>query len=81
MQPASGEELFEIEGVLQAVDPINRELRVQHDGGSSTLDVPPNCTIVLNRERVKLRLLQPTDHVRVMFTRLRGRPTARRIEV
>jgi hypothetical protein len=66
--PEGEARLLEIEGVLQHVDVINRDVRVFATGGVTTFDVPPGCTILLNGENVKLRLLQAHDHVRVIYT-------------
>jgi hypothetical protein len=59
--------ILQAEGIIQQVDTVNRELRVQVNGTSVTFDVPPGCTVVLNQEQVKLRLLQPADRVRVVY--------------
>jgi hypothetical protein len=63
------------------VDTISREVTVQVNGTVMAFDVPPDCAIFLNRERVKLRLLQPSDWVCVAYRDQDGRHRARVIEV
>lgn len=69
------------EAVVHRVDTVNRELAVLVDGGLVNFDVAPDCTIFLRGERVKLRMVQPGDHVQVIYTELRGFLVARTIEV
>jgi len=56
------------EGTVRQVDLLNREIQVQVDDALRSFDVPPGCEISLAGERVKLRLLQPFDRVRVGYT-------------
>jgi hypothetical protein len=82
MPARSADALFQIaEGTLQNVDLIAREMSVRVDGSVMAFDLPPDCTVLLNQERVKLRLLQPTDRVRVTFWDTNGRHQARLVEV
>ena len=60
----SGREVT-IEGTVLSVDTVNRELTVLSRAVRVAFDVPPGCPIVLRGERVKLRLVQPGDRVRV----------------
>jgi hypothetical protein len=60
-----------VRGTIQQVDLLARELRVLVDGITTDFAVPPACSVVLNGERVKLRLLQPQDAVEVVY-RLTG---------
>ncbi len=69
------------EGIVCQVDVINRELALLAKGTRVVFDVPPDCTIVLRNERVRLRLVQPRDRARVTYALRRGRPTARSIHV
>ncbi|HLJ11930.1 MAG TPA: hypothetical protein VKU82_12110 [Planctomycetaceae bacterium] len=71
---------MEIEGVIQHVDVVIRDVTVFARGRATSFDVPPDCTILLNGEKVKLRLLQPHDHVRVTYTHENAVPIAKRIE-
>src|SRR5262245_18046377 len=91
--PPAGER--EAEGVIQSVDPVNRELvllvepergdRQVHDPcarpgcesvscGSNvglepvTFHVAADCLILLHRERVKMRMLQPMDRQAIQYT-------------
>lgn len=70
-----------VEGVIEVVDPVNRELLVADGQATVRFDVPADCPVVLNSERVKFRLLQPLDRVRVVYAFESGRRWARRIEV
>jgi cobalt-zinc-cadmium efflux system membrane fusion protein len=54
-------------GVIQAVDVPGRTLTLQADGVSTTFDIAPDCAIVLHGERVKLRLVQPSDTAVVAY--------------
>ena len=44
-------------------------------------DVPAECPVLLYRERVKLRLLQPLDHATITYSPLHSPPVAQVIEV
>ena len=70
----------QVEGVIQSVDPIGREL-VLLDGRERSFYVPLDCPIILNEERVKLRLLQPMDRATVRYTREHSHAVARSIVV
>ncbi len=52
-------------GVLQRIDMVGREVTVRQPGGDASYAVSPRCEVLLNGERVKLRMLQPRDRVRV----------------
>jgi hypothetical protein len=69
------------DGIVRAVDPVNRELAALVGGAVVTFDVPPGCAVVLRGERVKLRLIQPGDQVRVTYAAVRGCLVARAVEV
>ena len=56
-----------IDGVIRQVDGINRDMTVLTEDRHELIDVPANCSILLNGEIVKLRLLQPGDRVRVTY--------------
>ena len=69
------------DGVVRRVDPVGRELDVHVAGTSVSFDIRPDCVITLRGERVKLRLVQPLDRVRVAFTEWRGARIADAVEV
>jgi hypothetical protein len=69
------------EGVIHWVDPVNRELATVVEGVLVNIHVPLNCDVVLHGERVKLRMVQPSDRVRVTYTELADAIVARAIEV
>lgn len=54
-------------GFVQRVDANGREIAVLLATGVEYFFVPPDCPIFLHGERIKLRLIQPRDHVRVTF--------------
>jgi hypothetical protein len=69
------------DGVVRRVDPVGREVDVLVAGTSVSFDVRPDCVITLRGERIKLRLIQPRDRVRVAFRECRGARVADAIEV
>jgi hypothetical protein len=79
--PNAARQLVEINGVVRRVDPAGREVEVQIAGAPVSFDVRPGCVITLRGERVKLRLIQPRDRVRVEYTECRGACVAGTIEV
>jgi hypothetical protein len=60
---------------------INRELTVLVNGEPLTFDVPVDCEIALHGERVRLRMVQPRDRVRLRHARRGGFLVAVGIEV
>lgn len=60
------------EGLLQKVDLVNRVVTLARTEDALTFDVPPTCEVLLNGERVKLRLLQPRDRLSVTYCRQPG---------
>jgi hypothetical protein len=73
--------LIATEGVIQQVDPVGRELPVLINGVSKNFYVPLQCTICLNDEPVKMRLLQPQDRARLEYSVEHGVSTAHSITV
>lgn len=59
---------LQAEGVVLAVDIRSRELKVEVQGILLEFYVPPDCTVLLHDEQVKLRLLQPRDPVRIDYS-------------
>jgi hypothetical protein len=80
-RPNAAQHLVEIEGVVRRVDPTGREVEVQIADTPISFDVRPDCVVTLRGERVKLRLIQPRDRVRVAYTERRGSRVADAIEV
>lgn len=58
-----------VEGRVQSVDLLGREIAVQLPTGREVFYVPPDCPTYLRGERVKLRIAQARDEVRVTFER------------
>lgn len=55
-------------GIVQRVDLVQREVAVLMQNGIKFFDIPPDCPIFLHGERIKLRMMQPRDHVNIRFT-------------
>jgi hypothetical protein len=73
--------LLQMDAVVQWIDPVNREVGVLVTGCLVTFYAPPGCPIVLRGEKVKLRLLQRGDRLRVTFDRTADGLIARTIDV
>lgn len=69
------------EGIVQRVDTVGRELKVLLSTGVAVVDVPLDCPVMLRGERIKLRMVQPGDEVRIMYSRGRGRIIGKLVEV
>jgi hypothetical protein len=70
-----------VEGTIQRIDLIGRTIAVLLPHGLRIFDVPAQCDIRLNGERVKFRLLQSGDRVQIPFFRKRGILAALTLEV
>lgn len=68
-------------GVVHRVDTVNRELTVLAGGDLVIFDVPVGCAIALHGERVRFRMVQPRDRVRVRYAWRCGLLVALAIEV
>lgn len=55
-------------GLVHRVDTVNREVTVLVGDELLTFDVPVACEVLLHGERVRFRMLQPRDLVRVRHT-------------
>jgi hypothetical protein len=73
--------VLQTDGIVRRVDPVGRELEVAVAGTPVSFDIRTDCAITLRGERVKLRLLQPRDRVRVTYTQRRGALVADTVEV
>jgi hypothetical protein len=71
----------EADAVIHRVDHINRELAALVDGVLVTIYVPPACDVILRGERIKFRMVQPKDRVRVTYTQSVNSMIASAIEV
>jgi hypothetical protein len=69
------------DGVVVNVDSVSRELTVRFTDGMRQIDVPPGCPITLRGERVRLRLVQARDHVRVTYVECHNSRVASSIEI
>src|SRR5690349_19338859 len=69
------------DGAIVRVDTVNRELAIQFADGLLVIDVPPGCPVTLRGERVRFRMLQARDLVRVTYVELRGARVASAVEV
>ncbi len=66
---------------MRKVDVLNRELTAVAGDEVFVFDVPPGCPVLLRGERVKFRLVQARDQVRVTYDHAGDAMTARAIEV
>ncbi len=71
----------QLDGVVRWIDMVGRELHVHAAGAAVVFDVPPGCPVRLRGERVKLRLIQPRDRVRVAYTQSQERRVAGVIDI
>jgi hypothetical protein len=77
----SCESALETEAVIHQVDPVTRELAAIVKGVHVTIYAPPACDVILRGERIKLRMVQPRDRVRVTYTESANPIVACAIEV
>lgn len=68
-------------GIVQRVDTVEREVAVLSGGRAVVFDVPSDCPVLLHGDRIKLRMVQPRDEVRVAFIRHEDRLVAALVEV
>lgn len=68
-------------GIVQRVDTVQREVKVLMQNGLENFDIPPDCPIFLHGERIKLRMIQPRDHVNIRFIAGDELPMATSVEV
>jgi hypothetical protein len=73
--------LLEVTGLVHEIDPARRELTLLVEDRPEHFDLAPECVLVLRRERVKLRLLQPHDCARVCYVETPQGRVARSIRV
>jgi len=66
--PEAGSRVRQVEGVIQQVDPVGREMPVVVDGVAINFYVPLHCDISVNDEPARMRLLQPRDRARLAFS-------------
>jgi hypothetical protein len=79
--PSDYRPIVHIDGVVRRVDPVGREVEVHVAGATVSFDIRPDCVITLRGERVKLRMIQPRDRVRVTYTERQGARVADAVEV
>jgi len=60
------------QGTVQSVDVLCREISVLLPGGREVFYIPSDCPVYLRGERIKLRIAQPRDEVRVTFAQEDG---------
>lgn len=73
--------ILEADAVVATVDSVNRELAAVVAGVVQFIYVPPDCAVVLRGERVKLRMVQPRDRVRIAYADRADALVARAIEI
>lgn len=79
--PSERRAAVQIDGVVQRIDPVGRQVEVHVGDITVSFDVRPDCVITLRGERVKLRLIQPRDRVSVTYTERQGTRVADAVEV
>jgi hypothetical protein len=79
--PSDCRPIVYVDGVVRRVNPVSREVEVHAIDTTVSIDVRPDCVITLRGERVKLRMLQPRDRVRVTYTERLGARVADAVEV
>ena len=72
---------LQAEGTVCRVNTISRELDLFMNDGRAVFDVPTDCVIILRGERVRLRMVQARDIVRVIYTVAGGQRAAWTIDV
>ncbi len=65
--PKDGSRIRKVEGIIQQVDPVGREMPVVVDGVAISFYVPLHCDISVDDEPARMRLLQPRDRARLAF--------------
>jgi hypothetical protein len=68
-------------GIVERVDTVQREVTILMQNGLELFDIPPDCPIFLHGERIKLRMIQPRDHVNIRFVSGDELPVATSVEV
>ena len=71
----------QLDGILEQLDLPNRTAQIRKGERSLAFDLPSTCDVLLRGERVKLRMLQPSDRVTVRYRSAAGRHVASLIEV
>jgi len=79
--PGGFRPVVHLDGIVRRVNPVSREVDVHAAGTTVSIDVRPDCVITLRGERVKLRMLQPRDRVRVTYIEHQGTRVAAAVEV
>jgi hypothetical protein len=70
-----------VSGIVQNVDLVGRDMKVLFHTGDRVFDIPPDCPVFLHGEQVKLRMVQPHDHVPITFKRTPHGLVAERLEI
>jgi hypothetical protein len=73
--------LLEADAVVLGVDLVNRRLAALAAGAPVNIYVSPHCHVILHGERVKLRMVQPKDRLRVRYEQVADGLVAERIEI
>jgi hypothetical protein len=81
VRPPVPKDAGEVEGVIQHVDPVGRELPVLVNGASVHFYVPFQCTISINDEVVRMPYLRALDRARLSYSVEHGVLTAHTISV
>ena len=60
-------QVTEVDGAIQSINAPCREMKVSVDGTARQFDIAAECSVWLHGERVKLRILQAADPVRISY--------------
>ena len=71
----------QLDGILEQLDLPSRTAQIRKGERALAFDLPLSCDVLLRGERVKLRMLQPSDRVTVRYRSAAGRHVASLIEV
>jgi hypothetical protein len=81
MPASTSKKTLQMSGTIHHLDLVSRELELLVRMRRTSVDIPPDCLVLLRGEPVKLRLLQPGDFIHVAFDVRAGAMVAREIEV
>lgn len=68
-------------GNLERIDLVQREITISVGTHLFEVEVPPQCAVLLRGERIKLRIMQPGDVVRIGCVTRGARIVAECVEV
>jgi hypothetical protein len=70
-----------VQGTIQSVDILGREIAVLLPTGRDVFYVPPDCPTYLRGERIKLRIVKAHDKVRITYQKHCGLFVTKLLEI